>query len=56
MKVRSWFRTFERKSNDNNTIKNATIVNEGKIFQSDVFIQNGIIQEISENIEALQNK
>ena len=33
-------------------IKNATIVNEGKIFQSDVFIQNGIIQEISENIES----
>jgi len=32
-------------------IKNATIVNEGKIFQSDVFIQNGIIQEISENID-----
>ena len=34
-------------------IKNATIVNEGKIFQSDVFIQNGIIQEISENIESV---
>ena len=33
-------------------IKNATIVNEGKIFQSDVFIQNGIIQEISENIDS----
>ena len=32
-------------------IKNATIVNEGKIFQSDIFLQNGIIQEISENIE-----
>ena len=34
-------------------IKNATIVNEGKIFQSDVFIQNGIIQEISENIDCV---
>ena len=32
-------------------IKNATIVNEGKIFQSDIFLQNGIIQEISENID-----
>lgn len=32
-------------------IKNATIVNEGKIFQSDLFLQNGIIQEISENID-----
>lgn len=32
-------------------IKNATIVNEGKIFQSDLFLQDGIIQEISENID-----
>ena len=32
-------------------IKNATIVNEGKIFQSDLYLQNGIIQEISENID-----
>ena len=34
-------------------IKNATIVNEGNIFQSDVFLQNGIIQEISENIDRI---
>ena len=34
-------------------IKNATIVNEGKIFQSDVFIQNGIIEEISEKIDCV---
>ena len=33
-------------------IKNATIVNEGKIFQSDVFLQNGTIQEVSENIDS----
>lgn len=32
-------------------IKKASIVNEGKIFQSDLFLQNGIIQEISENID-----
>lgn len=33
-------------------IKNATIVNEGKIFKSDVFLQDGLIQEIAENISA----
>ena len=32
-------------------IKNASIVNEGTIFQSDVFLQDGLIQEISENID-----
>ena len=37
-------------------IKNATIVNEGKIFQSDLFLQNGIIQEISENIDRTAEK
>tara|TARA_B110000467_G_scaffold152097_1_gene161118 strand:+ start:8751 stop:10085 length:1335 start_codon:yes stop_codon:yes gene_type:complete len=31
-------------------IKNASIVNEGTIFQSDVFLQDGLIQEISEKI------
>ena len=36
-------------------IKNATIVNEGKIFQSDVFIQNGIIEEISEKIDCVSD-
>ena len=32
-------------------IKNASIVNEGTIFQSDVFLQDGLIQEVSENID-----
>ena len=32
-------------------IKNATIVNEGKIFQSDLFLQNGIIHKISKHID-----
>ncbi len=33
-------------------IKNARIVNEGKIKDGDVFIENGIISEISESISA----
>ncbi|MDR5589290.1 dihydroorotase [Christiangramia sp. SM2212] len=33
-------------------IKNAKIVNEGKIFDGDVFIEDGIISEISESISA----
>lgn len=33
-------------------IKNAKIVNEGKIIDGDVFIENGIISEISESISA----
>ncbi|WP_300435717.1 dihydroorotase [Christiangramia sp.] len=33
-------------------IKNAKIVNEGKIFNGDVFIEDGIISEISESISA----
>ena len=33
-------------------IKNAKIVNEGKIQDGDVFIENGIISEISESISA----
>ena len=32
-------------------IKNANIVNEGTVFQSDVFLQDGLIQEISEKID-----
>ena len=32
-------------------IKNATIVNEGKVFQSDLFLQNGIIHKISKHID-----
>ena len=33
-------------------IKNAKIVNEGKIFEGDVFVEDGIIVEISESISA----
>ncbi len=33
-------------------IKNAQIVNEGKIFKGDVLIENDLIAEISENIPA----
>ena len=33
-------------------IKNARIVNEGKIFDGDVFVEDGIIVEISESISA----
>ncbi|PWG05811.1 dihydroorotase [Polaribacter aquimarinus] len=36
-------------------IKNATIVNENKTFLSDVFIENEIIKEISNNIIAPEN-
>ena len=32
-------------------IKNTTIVNEGKIFRSDILIENDKIKDISENIE-----
>ncbi|MCM4155408.1 dihydroorotase [Gramella sp. AN32] len=33
-------------------IKNAKIVNEGKIFEGDVFVEDGIIAEISDSISA----
>ncbi len=33
-------------------IKNANIVNEGKIFLGDVLIENGLIVEIEESISA----
>ena len=33
-------------------IKNAKIVNEGKITEGDVFIEDGIIREIAETISA----
>ena len=35
-------------------IKNATIVNENKIFSSDVLIENGIISKISPNISCFE--
>ena len=31
-------------------IKNAQIINEGKIINSDIFINNGLIEEISNSI------
>ena len=31
-------------------IKNARIINEGKIIKSDIFIENEIIQEVSSSI------
>ena len=31
-------------------IKNAQIINEGKIINSDIFINNGFIEEISSSI------
>jgi len=34
----------------NYLIKNATIVNEGKIFKSDLRIKNGLIHEVAENL------
>ena len=34
-------------------IKNASIVNEGKIYTSDVLIEKDRIQQISENIEII---
>ena len=37
--------------NNSLLIKNATLVNEGKIFKSDVYVENGIIQRIAENID-----
>lgn len=36
-------------------IKNATVVNEGKIFPSDVFIDNGRIAKIDNNISVKKN-
>jgi len=36
-------------------IKNATIVNENKVFQGDVLIENEIIKEISSEIKATEN-
>lgn len=36
-------------------IKNATVVNEGKIFRSDVFIDNGRIAKIDNNISVKKN-
>ena len=33
-------------------IKNATLVNENKIYEADVLIANELIQKIANNIEA----
>lgn len=37
-------------SNENLLIKNATVVNEGKSFKSDVLVENGKIAQVAENI------
>ena len=37
-------------------IKNATIVNEGKTFLSDIYLENGFIKEISHEINIVADK
>ncbi len=39
----------------NYLIKNGSLVNEGKVFKSDILIENGIISQISPSIEATDN-
>ena len=43
-------------SNQTLLIKNATVVNEGKTFNSDVFVENGKISQIAANIDKPANK
>ena len=39
----------------NYLIKNGSLVNEGKVFKSDILIENGLISQISSNIETVDN-
>lgn len=39
----------------NYLLKNAHIVNEGKHFESDLFIKNGIIERIGKSLSILEN-